>query len=74
MEQLPDHESELDYRRTDNIEVQFVWNSLIELAYSRVHDHKTGEQFNSVAPDGTHPYETFCHPYIYRIEPNGSTT
>jgi hypothetical protein len=68
--ELLDGEHEVDRRfsQNDGLEVVLVWNSLINLAYSRVHDHKSGEQFNSIAPENIHPKETFLHPYIYRVE------
>lgn len=57
------------HNQNDGLEVVLVWNSLINLAYSRVHDHKSGEEFNAIAPDGVHPRETFDHPYVYRVVP-----
>lgn len=67
--ELLEGEQEIQRRhnQSDGLEVVLVWNSLINLAYSRVHDHKSGEQFNSIAPDGVHPKETFDHPFIYRV-------
>jgi hypothetical protein len=72
MEALPEHMQEISYRydRAAGLEVQFVWDSVIEQAYSKVYDHNSGEQFNSIAPEGIHPKETFDHPFIYKL---GST-
>lgn len=69
MEPLRDGQQELDHRfnRADGLEVRFIWDSIIEQAYSQVEDHNTGEQFNAIAPDGVHPKETFAHPFMYRI-------
>lgn len=68
-EQLPEHERELDHRHNPaaGLEVQFVWNSLLNLAYSKVFDHNSGDHFSAIAPDGVHPVETFRHPFMYRV-------
>jgi hypothetical protein len=67
MENIPEHLQVVNERVTDGLEVVMVWDSEIEQAFSLVHDQKTGERFTSIAPDGTHPKETFTHPYIYRV-------
>lgn len=69
MEDLQEHEQELDYRCnvSDGLEVQLVYNSLLSMAYTKVEDRKTGQKFSSLTPDGVHPRESFIHPFMYRV-------
>lgn len=71
MEGLPDHIQEVDYREADcgKFQVQFVWDSVIEQAFTKVEDHSTvpPTRYNAIAPDGVHPRESFIHPNIYRV-------
>lgn len=73
MEALKDGEQEIMHRNEQaaGLEVQLVWNALIDLAYSKVEDKQSGESFMSIAPDGVHPLETFYHPFIYRVRQPG---
>ena len=67
MESLPAHHRELDYRSSEGLEVQLVYDTLACFAYSRVENHITGERFDAIAPEGVHARESFTHPHIYRI-------
>jgi hypothetical protein len=67
MENIPEHLQVINERLTDGLEVVMVWDPEISQAFSLVHDHKNGERFTSIAPDGVHPKDTFDHPYIYRV-------
>lgn len=67
MENIPEHLQVVNERLTDGLEVVMVWDSEINQAFSLVEDHKTGDKFSAVAPDGVHPRETFDHPFMYRV-------
>lgn len=67
MESIPEHLQIVNERNTDGLEVVMVWDPEISQAFSLVEDHKTGDKFTSIAPDGVHPKETFEHPFIYRV-------
>lgn len=73
MEPLEPHQQELDFRRTpDGLEVQFVYDSLLSMAYTKVEDPKNHDKFMALVSDadiakGKGAVESFRHPFIYRI-------
>lgn len=67
MENIPEHLQVVNERFTDGLEVVMVWDSEIDIAFSLVQDHKTGDKFTSIAPMGVHPKETFDHPFMHRV-------
>jgi hypothetical protein len=73
MERLPNPEQEIDRRTGDGLDIRFVWNHVIEAAYTRVTDERSGETFTAHTEPGVHPYESFLHPFVYRVEPGDGT-
>ena len=68
MEPLEEHQLELNYRYNQSgIEVQLVYDRLLQMAYTRVHDHVTNEEFISLAPAPLSASESFNRPYRHRI-------
>lgn len=69
MEPLREGEHELchEYSAASGYEKQFVWNSLLDEAYTKLEDMKTGERINIYAREGTHPKQTFERPFTQYV-------
>lgn len=64
MEPLREHQQEIsyEYNRATGFEKQFVWDSVIEQAFTRVHDHEANERYNVYPREGAHPKLTYERP------------
>jgi hypothetical protein len=56
---------ELDYRRSDRIDVWLLWREEDNRVLVSVNDEKTGDQFTIEVREGERPLDVFHHPYAY---------
>jgi hypothetical protein len=62
---------ELDYRSTDGIDVQLLWDPASDRVHVAVSDAKTGEAFTVRVGHDQRAYDVFHHPYAYAAERTG---
>jgi hypothetical protein len=59
------HYRELDYRHSDGIDVQLLWNHRDDDVLVAVSDTKTGARFSVRVRDRARALHVFHHPYAY---------
>lgn len=69
MEPLQEHQQEIAYSfvRATGFEKRFVWDSVIEQAFTQVEDHVTGVRYNVYPREGAHPKLTYERPQTQHI-------